>query len=321
MAGLMDDFDNIYGSAVEQPSATEPTAPSGGLEEVVEEYSEDDIDDELAAAERQIAKATYYKAIIRQGIIEEDGTELANEVNAEAKLWARYMTMRLLNRRMPEQASAAVESQFSEAEVHALKRLAAIALSRSGEAPAPAPVVKTIQSAPAPSVKKVASQESRPGARAQAPAKQQPPSSKKPAAKVAPGKKPAPAAKAQPKRPADQPFEAPIKDGELDDENIPSNEVFVDPRDGKKYKFVDNRMYDPDIEGSKPRAKLCVENQAVRGINPLPMPSARAMEAISFQQASETIEAGATAGALPTDNGQAGVAMFGLAAQASLRKE
>src|SRR6266404_8204747 len=112
MAGnLMDEFDRIYGSG---PNTAEQAGPSiqSSMEEVVEEYSEESIDDELAAAERQIAKATYYKAIVRQGVVEDDGTELSAEVNAEAKLWARYMTMRLLRPASLAEATPAA-SQFT----------------------------------------------------------------------------------------------------------------------------------------------------------------------------------------------------------------
>jgi hypothetical protein len=236
-------------------------------EQIVSELDEQDIDEELREAEKKLTKAAYYKALVTSGVVEDDGTDAAAEVNAEASLWARQQMAKLLGRE-PKAAPAPVkiELPFNEKEIQALKRLAGRALEMAGERAAE-PVVRPVTAPPVPTVRTVASKP-KPQPRPVA-SKPQP---KKPAAKVPP-KKPAPS-----KKPAK---------GELDYDAIPSGEVFTDA-DGAQYKFVDNRNYDPSIEGSKARVKIKVTNQ-VRDIQAIPMPQGEAMSAITANQAAQSV--------------------------------
>ncbi len=272
MAGLFDEFSRSFESNEEEQEAGDAAAQA-----VVDSLDDDEIDEELSEAEKRLAKAAYYKAIVRGGVIEDDGTSQATEVNAEAKVWARQMMGKLLGLASAQPAPVAV-SQFTPNEVTALKKLAGFALAKMGELPSE-PVVKQVQAPAAPQVRKVQAQ--------QQPRKPQAPAA---AAPKAPPSKPSPGAAGK----------KPIKvtkaaDGTADYENTPSMQVFKDV-DGQLYKFVDNPNFDPDRKGSKPRTKIKVTNQ-VRSARALPTPNKMQMEAITASQSMETVNSGASASA------------------------
>lgn len=258
-------FDESAYDVGEESDDTEAAA----AEQIVSELDEQDIDEELREAEKKLTKAAYYKALVTAGVVEDDGTEAAAEVNAEASLWARQQMAKLLGREKPAQAPAPVkvELPFTDKQIQALKSLADRALQIAGERVAE-PVVKPVAAPPTPAVRTVATKP-KPAPKPVASKPQQ----KKPAAKPQ-GKKPVPGKK-------------PAKPQEMDYDSIPSGEVFTDT-DGAQYKFVDNRNFDPSIEGSKPRVKIKVTNQ-VRDVQAIPMPSKGAMEAITANQAAEAV--------------------------------
>lgn len=279
MAGLFDNFGSSFDIG-EEDSSTPDTAAQA----VVDALDDDEIDDELSEAEKRLAKAAYYKAIVRGGVIEDDGTSQAAEVNAEAKVWARQQMAKLLGIAKPEAVAAKVESQFSTNEVMALKKLAAFALAKMGELPND-PVVKKVEAPKAPTVRKVAAQQQsvqqtdlRGKPAPKPPTKPQ----AKPGATVAAGGK-----KGKPGKVLK------AADGTPDYANMPSQTVFTDV-DNQLYKFVDNPNFDPEKKGSKPRTKLKVTNQ-VRGTGALPTPNKMQMEAISASQSMESVNSGVSA--------------------------
>lgn len=234
------------------------------VDQIVQELDDEDIDEELREAEKCLAKAAYYKALVNSGVIEADGSDEATEVNAEARVWARQQMAKLIGRKAPDPVHVPTPSQFTENEVKALKQLAARALQLAGERAAE-PVVKTVSAPVAPQVKTVAS--TRPVVK---PAIQQ--KSKKPAPPQSKPKKQQ-QKQAQPKK--------------VDYDKVPSGEVFTD-LDGQQYRFVDNPKYDPSIQGSKPRTKCKVTNQ-VRDTQAIPMPSREGMSAITADQAARAV--------------------------------
>lgn len=257
---------------------------------LVSSLSDERIDDELSEAEKRLAKAAYYKAIVVNGVVEDDGTENASEVNEEARLWGRQQMAKLLGIQRDE-APVQVQSQFSEAEVAVLKKLVERAMNL-GVGPAPAPVAKKVELPPAPVAKKAAAQPQPPKPQARRP--QAPATAKKPKPKV-----------------------PPKKGGAVDYDSIPSNEVFTDT-DGQQYKFVDNPRFDPDVEGSKPRTKLKVTNQ-VGSPRAIPMPTGDQMSLVTETQARQTIMAGESANTIFPD-AKHGVDVFAAGAVAGLRE-
>jgi hypothetical protein len=301
MAGLFDEFARSFESENEEEGEQNDAVSQA----VVESLEEDDgIDEEFSEAERLLAKAAYYKAIARNGVVEDDGTPQATEVNAESRVWAREQMGKMLGRSQPK--AAPIESVFTPNEVMALKKLAGFTLAKMGE-PVSEPVVKTVSAPVAPQVRKVQSQ---------LPPKQvaKPVAPKAPAAKAS---KPAakPGAKKTPARVSKS------SDGKPDYSKMPNGEVFKDV-DGQLYKMVDNPNFDPDRKGSKPRTKLKVTNQ-VRGQGAFPTPTREQMSAITAAQSQDTINVGASASATSPfgSDKQAGQDVFILAAAGSLKNE
>jgi hypothetical protein len=273
MAGILDEFARSFDSE-EEPATAEAAA-----EAVVNALDDDDIDEELSEAEKRLAKAAYYKAIVRGGVVEEDGTPQAAEVNAEARVWARQMMGKLLGIAR-EQAPVKVESPFTPNEVTALKKLAGFALAKMGELPAE-PQVKMVEAPKTPTLRKIQAQQQQPAPRTAPPAPSKPQPGPGKTATAGKGKKP--------------PKAKPGADGTVNYDSIPSKTPFTDT-DGQIYKFVDNPNYDPDKKGSKPRTKLKVTNQ-VRGVGAMPTPNKAQMEAITASQSMEAVNSGVSASA------------------------
>lgn len=247
------------------------------MDNVVSAFADDeDIDEELREAEKVLGKANYYKAIIRDGVLVEDGSPQVTEINAEVRLWARQQVARLLKLTSAEPVVQKVEPPFSEKEIDVLKALVSKLLIQRGESPSE-PQVKRIQNeAPAPQVRKLRNNE--------APAAQQP----------RPSKKPAP--QAQAKQQSEQPaapkvsrpkLVKPNADGVIDYDAIETGVVFRD-QDRQLYKFV------PHPDEDNRRVKIKVTGQ-VRNPAAKPMPLGDQMSMISEIQARETLAAGATA--------------------------
>lgn len=279
------------------------------------ETSDADIDEELAEAEKRLAKAAYYKAIVRSGVIEDDGTPQAAEVNDEARKWARQRMAVLVGIAAPQPVAAPqAPPQFNDREVVALKKVAEKVLASMGERPAD-PVVK-MQAAPAvPTVKKVAA-----SAPPKAPKTPVPPAPKAPAGKTG-----------KPKTKSQLPKTA---SGQIDYAKIPSGEVFTDV-DGQNYRFIDNRSFDPDrtydalvakgvppelakAQASHPRIKSKVAGRR-KGV--VPMPDKRQMEMITAAQANETTNVGGSASATSPFGGDGATqSTYATAAALSLRQ-
>lgn len=275
MPGLFDEFARSFDSDDE-----DETSPDGVAQAVVDSLEEDDIDEELREAEKLLAKAAYYKAIVRTGVIEDDGTQQATEVNAEARIWARQQMGKMLGR---HQEQVKVEPLFTENEVRALKKLAGFALAKMGELPAE-PVVKKIETAPTPTVRKVPSQQVKvEPKRPQAVAKPKPAAVAQNTVASKPGK---------PKAPKVKKNEA----GEPDYDSIPSGTPFKDV-DGTMCKFVDNPNFDPAREGSKPRTKLKITGQVRAAGTGFPAPNKQQLEAMSLAQSSATVDSATSASA------------------------
>lgn len=231
--------------------------------------------DVLAEAWKRLQKAQYYQVIVLNGVVEEDGSQDAAEVNAEARRWAGQQVAKLVGAAKPEAPVQKVELPFTPQQIEVLIKLAdrAMAMGLVGK-PTATPQVAKAQKPTAPQVRKV-----------QAATK---PAQPKPAvAPAAPEKKPSAPAKGGKKKPLKVDAN---EEGELDLDKIPTGEVFRDPRDKQLYKMVDNPNFDPDKEGSKPRSKIKVTNQ-VRPTNAIPIPQGHQMSSITAAQSMETVDA------------------------------
>ena len=197
----MSDLFNSFESEEFEDSSQQSEETHGRNDPVSQVMEElDEMDEELVEAEKRLSKAAYYKVISKNGVVEDDGTDEAAEVNAEAALWARKRMADLLGLGHKQEVAQPVSSQFSEQEVLALRKLAERLLTAQGGSPTPEPQVRKV-SAPAPMAKRV---EAKPALSGKAAAK---PLKKKTAAKV-------------------------------DYDSIETGKVFVDPRDNAEYKFV-----------------------------------------------------------------------------------
>jgi hypothetical protein len=272
MAGIFDEFTNTFGDHNNE----EANASSQNFQEM----NDEDIDDELREAEKRLAKAAYYKVVASQGVVDDNGSREASEVNAEAKLWARQSMVKLLRGEDPMAPPKPVTT-FTESEVDELKQLAA------SSSPLKALVAKAIAmgmvSTPIaePSVRKVS-----------APVTKEPTVRKvqtQPAPKQYQPKQVQTPVKKRPLRPRKD------ENGEIDLEAIPSGEVFKDV-DGQLYKLVDNPNFNPDNPKSKPRTKIKVTTQ-VKTPGSIPMPSVSQMPGITSAQSMDTVNAGISASA------------------------
>lgn len=220
------------------------------------QLDDDDIEDQLSEAEKRLAKAVYYKAIIKGGVVEDNGTEQAQEVNDEAKAWARSRMAVLLGVRA--EAKPAVEL-FTDDEVAALKKLASKVMGLASAPPEPVVKVMPASTAPEPKIAKVAAS------------------------------KPVSTPEPQNKR---RRVMRPLKDdeGKIDYDSIPSGKEFKDV-DGSVYKFVDNPNFDPSIPGSRARAKKKLTAQVSGAdIKRHPPPDKHMLETYSQIQSATTVD-------------------------------
>ena len=280
MAGIFDNFGASFDMEPERSDAA-AMAVVNTLQNNQQQQAEDD---DLLDVDKLLAKASYYKAIVINGVVEDDGTPQAAEVNAEARLWARQQMAKMLGR-YQEPAKAVVENPFSEKETMALKKLAAVALRQMGELPSE-PVVKKVETPAGPRVRKVGAPAA--ASKPAAPAPTQPKASKPPAPAAPPaqgkgGKKALPS--------------VPMKDGQPDYDAIPSKQPFVDV-DGTVCRMIDNPRFDPSVEGSKPRTKMKASSQVRAAGGGHPPPSSKAQwEMITQAQSADTIAVAASASA------------------------
>src|SRR5688572_22300763 len=290
--GTFDEFARSFGGAdEEEPEPQQPQrqrqARHDAISEVVDSLNDEDIDDELREAEKRLSKAAYYKQIVRSGIIEEDGTPEAAEINAEARLWARQRMVTLLKGEQPAAPQAAVESPFTDKEIMALKAVAGKVLLSQGEKPVD-PVVKKIQTTPpAPTGPQVKTLKTGNKPKAQPEQRKQ----AAPAAPPAPAGKP-PGKKPPPPAPAKRKFLRPERDdeGKIDYYALPMETPFEDT-DGQIYKMIPH----PDEDNRRIKRKITGQVKAVDAI-PMPM-TKHQIEAVSAAQAMATIDAGASASA------------------------
>jgi len=318
MADLFDGFEQEFDVEGEE----KPSQPSGvarvmaGMQPAA--VPVEDMDEELREAEKRIGKATYYRVIVRDGVIEDDGTAGAREINEEARFWARQQMARLIGIGRAEAVApvpAAAPAQFSDKEVVILKKLAEVAEREYGAgkpaepavrkvqaAPAPAPVARKVQTVPAPKPAPAPKPEAKP---APAPKKPEPP---KPAAAAAPAKK---------KGVGDKPriLKPKVVNGVVNYEAIPTGEIFRDPEDNRLYKFVQSGAAPND---PKVRFKRAVSGQA-KTAGMIPMPSQHQQQQISQTQAVEAADLGGSANTIFPDK-EGGVDVFVLAAAGATRK-
>lgn len=272
--GFADSFESEFGLDEEEDSDV--------FEEVAQSFQDSEPEEAssniMVEARKKLAKAAYYELIVKNGVVEDNGTPQAREVNAEAQKWAYGQMTILLGMESSDKKVPVVQSPFTENEVLALKKLAEKLLGMTKDEPAK-PAIKLTQ-APAeplqPKLKKVASVQPKAPQKAPAPAPQAPP-------KPVKGEKKLPKVKV-------------AEDGSVDYDRVPSNVHFTDT-DGLVYQFKDNPHFDPDKPGSKPRAKVKVSTQVKGdGLNRLPFPDRHSMEAITMTQSSATVQAGAARG-------------------------
>lgn len=264
------------------------------------ELEPEDVDAEVADVDKRLAKAACYRAIIQDGVLQDNGSDVTSEVNEENRRWARNMMAILVGKAKPqpqlpgltaeEVAGLKVLLQLATPEVVAtLKQLAARALQYAA-APRPEPAVKRVQvQEQQQQVQKV--QPRQPQTMAKRAQPQQP--KKPPAPAPKPPQKTQPAAKKAPPAP---------KGGGDPYEDVPSKQVFEDERDGQLYKWIDNPRYDPAVPGSKVRFKIKVTKQITNN-HAKPFPTIHEMQIISQVQAEKTIAAGASSTALGEEYG------------------
>lgn len=301
--GLLDDFSSEFSDSDEDDSPIDDA-----VDRVIEDLDDEEIDDELREAEARLSKAAYYKAIVRGGVIEEDGSRESTEINAEARLWARQMMVRLLKGGTAEAPAVQVEALFTPNEVRALKLVAGKLLASQGEK-AVDPVVKKVQAQPTPvrgpqvKVQPATHGAARPKMKPKAPTP--PPKASRQA--------PATSQPTAPKRVKRARADA---QGNVNYDAFENDEVFKDV-DGQLYKMIPH----PSEDNYRVKRKVSTQVRSADG-DAKPMPSPQEMEQISAAQAMQTIDAGASASSSLPGGELAGTARHFIAAAAgSLNKE
>lgn len=290
MSNIYDEFDAAYGvdDPVQEVVTRHVSPAAGGMPPGGD-------DDELLEVEKRLNKARYYQTIVKDGVLEDDGSAAASEINAEVSTWARQQMAKLIGRSVPEKRV----SDFSEDQVSILKEIADRVLASKNGTPAPDPVVKRVAQ---PAVKK-----------------QPTPRVKEPqVVRQAPQQRPQQARQAAPQKAKQaRPDELPrLPDGTVDYDAIPTDQPFVE--DGKRYKFVMNPR--PPDDGSKPRVKMNITNQVAPAVR-MPMPgSKQAWESITAMQSQQTIQAGGNANNNVFPDAGGGI-LRDLASQVSISKE
>jgi hypothetical protein len=281
-------FEKEYASSFDT-GAQETAEADAAASRLVEALNDDNIDEELSEAEKRIAKAMYYKAIVRGGVVEDDGTAQAAEVNDEAKVWARQQMAVLLGLVTAVAPAPKADATFDEREVKALKLLASKLVAMGEEEAKPEPVVKKVSAPTTPVVKKVGAPPAPPQP------KPTPKSPQKTNAKPAPvsAKKSGQASKG------------------VDEDRVADGEEFVDAS-GRTCRMVPNPIlnpdhpsYDPDVFNpespaynpkAKRRVKIVVARQ-VKNNQARPMPSPQEMAGISMAQSVNAVNQGVSASA------------------------
>jgi hypothetical protein len=305
--GLLEEFARQYG---EQADEEEERGPE---QEVGDQIGDEEIDDELREAEKRLAKAAYYKQIVKDGIVNEDGTSEASEINAEVRLWARREMVRLLKGGGADVPVAPTIFPFTDEEVATLKAI--VAKLRTGRPAAPPePTVRTIQAAPPPPAP--------PKVKTIKTSAAPPPAPKKKPPQGAPPSKPAQTARPQPKAPAADGKKEKVVRVRRDAEGkpyppydeIPLDITFKD-LDGQLYRFIPH----PSEDNTRVKRKISTQ---VRSPDSIPMPSREAMEAISASQSTSTLNTGVSASATsPFGQDNAGTSNHFVAAAAGSMKE
>lgn len=311
MADLFDGFEQEFDvEGEEKPAQTDSVARVMAAMQPTASPVED-MDEELREAEKRIGKATYYRVIVRDGVIEDDGSSGAREINEEAKLWARQQMARLIGIGRVEAVVAApvAAPQFNDREVVILKKLAEVAAREYGAGKPSEPAVRKVQAAPAPApvARKV---QTTPAAPKPEPPKPTPAPAKKPDPKLAPAKK-KPAASAEKTRI----LRPKVVNGVVNYDAIPTGEIFRDPEDKRLYKFVQSGAAPND---PKVRFKRAVSGQT-RGAGMIPMPSQHQQVHISQTQSTQAADMGGSANTIFPDK-EGGVDVFVLAAAGATRK-
>lgn len=291
MAGLLDEYASEFDDG-EEPESKQ----SAAVDRVVEELSAapQDVSARLGAYRKRFIKAGYYETIVQNGVIDEDGTEAAAELNAEVKDWALQRMAVLMGEVDDGQGRGGGGCLLDEREAALLKRLVGDdrvvtvilkivekVMMNQGDAPvAPTPTVRKLNSSPA--------TPSKPQAR-----KIQPKGGGTPpkAAPAAPKATPAPPPQGKKGPP---PKAKKLADGELDLDAFESGVVFTDPNDNQMYKMVDNPRFDPTVQGSMPRTKMKVTAQ-IKNRRAAPTPTKSQLEAMSAAQSMETVNSGTSA--------------------------
>lgn len=338
--GTLEDFDHAFGGDDDEPPF-----------EVVEDGAEqeDTLLNPDAEIDRRLAKAPYYRAIINNGIVEDDGSDISAEINAEFAELARERLRDWLGVGKPK-VETKVELPFTPEEVQKLKDLAAAAtftenetkalkswaknlLAKVGELPSEPAVRRVNVAAPPAAVKR------QPVATGPAVRKQQPPAPvaktesqpQKPKATPKPARQAPKPAQTRSKPKAETTKQAkpvgPVKElprqqqpiertEEIAYEQIPLGQVFKD-LDGNLYRRVGNPKFDPDVEGSKPWSKIKVTNQ-VGGIGRVPMPTGLMLTAATEAASAASFELKASGNTVYQDEA-GGKDVFALGAIAGLR--
>ncbi len=270
---------------------SEPDAVDLVVAKQLAPQKQEEDDPELLEVEKAWEKYGYYKVIVKNGVVIDDGSPEAAEVNAEGRLWARQQMAKLFGRGPTASAPAPTQELFNQDQVNILREIADRTMAAMGSKRQEPQVVRN--SAPG---KKPGPQ---PMTQAAVTTKQKPQPQARQVARPAPDSLPR------------------KKDGSVDYDAIETGKTFVDDN-GEKYKFVDNPR---PSEGSPPRVKLKVSGQ-VRGRGVLPMPSQKAQEIISQSQAMNAINIGGSAN---MDQGSrqliAGSSILTAAAAVSLKEE
>lgn len=273
-------FEDEYGLS------SEPDAVDQVVAKQLAPQKQEEDDPELLEVEKAWEKYGYYKVIVKNGVVIDDGSPEAAEVNAEGRLWARQQMAKLFGRG-PTAPTASAPEAFNKDQVNILREIADRTMAAMGTKRQEPRVVRN------------AAPGKKPGPQ---PATAAITAKPKPAARVA-----QPPADGLPRN----------RDGSVNYDAIETGKVFVDDN-GEKYKFVENPR---PTEGSPPRVKLKVSGQ-VRGRGVLPMPSQKAQEVISQSQAMSAANLGATAN---MDQGSrqliAGSQVITAAAAVSLKEE
>lgn len=258
-------------------SENQPTVPGilQEQEEAVEEFlaEEEELDSQLSEAERRLAKAQYYHALLNQEIFEGDTSESAQAITEEIRIFIRGRLAILLGITAEATPQKPTKPVFEEDETQILRQLARKLLKKPQlMEPQGPPMLKKAEPPPTPTVKKA---QPRP-----APTSVPGPGLKRSEAqaRIKAGKEQA--RKPPPKAKSTQ--ETLTVDGTV-------YQKFVDPRQGDIYLDAEGKRYRIGInaDGKNFMQSLTVQARAVGGIKPLPPLTGDQITMVSQRQAAE----------------------------------